>query len=172
MNFVEWLKMVPPTLTDDSVWKMEAYGLSLFAADVAWHDVTKLWQDRRALDLAGQLYDAIGSIGANLSEGYSCSSSKDRARFYEYALGSARESRTWYWEGRHVLGDSIANHRLLFLAQIIRLLLTMIPEQRQHSLREESPPYRTASETGNSMDSPDSQFTAELADLLASVPLP
>ena len=169
MNFMEWLKTVPPTLTSDSVWKMEAYRLSLFVADVAWHDVTKLWQDKRTADLAGQLYDAIGSIGANLSEGYSRSSGKDRARFYEYALGSARESRTWYWDGRQVLGDAIANHRLLFLAQIIRLLLTMIPEQRQYSLREESPPYRIASERGNPMEPLDGQFPA---DLLATVPLP
>ncbi|MFN8404533.1 MAG: four helix bundle protein [Anaerolineales bacterium] len=38
-------------------------------------------------------YEAVGSVGANISEGYSRSSGKDRARFYEYALGPARESR-------------------------------------------------------------------------------
>jgi hypothetical protein len=34
---------------------MEAYRLALFAADLGWHDVTKLAGDRRTLDLAGQL---------------------------------------------------------------------------------------------------------------------
>ena len=44
MNYAEWLKTVPAALTEDSVWKMEAYRLALFAADFAWHDVTKLMQ--------------------------------------------------------------------------------------------------------------------------------
>lgn len=49
MNYAEWLKTVPETLTEDSVWKMEAYRLAMFAADVAWVDVTKLFQDKRTL---------------------------------------------------------------------------------------------------------------------------
>lgn len=69
MNYTEWLETVPVYLTEDSLWKMEAYRLALFAADFAWHDVTKLLQDKRTLGLASQLYDAMGSIGANLSEG-------------------------------------------------------------------------------------------------------
>jgi four helix bundle protein len=141
MNYAEWLKTVPAALTEDSVWKMEAYRLALFAADFAWHDVTTLMQDKRTLGLASQLYEAMGSIGANLSEGYSRSSGKDRARFYEYSLGSARESRTWYFDGRHVLSDAVVEHRLQFLTQIIRLLLKMIPDQRERALHEESPSY-------------------------------
>ncbi len=39
----------------------------------------------------------VGSIRANIAEGYSRGTGKDRARFYEYALGSARESRDWYF---------------------------------------------------------------------------
>ena len=61
---------------------MEAYRLALFAADLGWHDVTKLAGDRRKLDLAGQLYRALGSIEANIPEGYSRGSGRDRARFY------------------------------------------------------------------------------------------
>jgi hypothetical protein len=105
VNYQEWLKTVPASLTEDSLWNVEAYRLALFTADVAWHDVTKLCQDKRTLGLASQLYDAIGSTGANLSEGYSRGSRRDRARFYEYTLGSARESRTWYFDGRYILGE-------------------------------------------------------------------
>ena len=142
MNYAEWLKTGPTSLTGDPLWTVEAYRLALFAADVAWRDVTRLMQDKRTLDLASQLYEAIGSIGANISEGYSRGSGKDRARFYEYALGSARESRTWYWDARHVLGEAIAEHRLRFLTQIIRLLLKMVPDQRGQSLHEDRVPYR------------------------------
>ena len=141
MNYEDWLRSVPAAITSDWLWKLEAYRLSLFGADLGWHDVSKLMKDRRTLGLSDQPYRALGSIGANLSEGYSRGSSRDRARFYEYALGSARESRGWYYDGRHVLGDVVAGHRIGLLTQIIRLLLTMIPEQRGTTLHEEAPAY-------------------------------
>lgn len=94
---------------------MEAYRLGLFAADVGWHDATKLIRDKRTLELSDQLYQALGSISANLAEGYSRGTGRDRARFYEYALGSARESRDWYYKGRHILGPAVTTHRLSLL---------------------------------------------------------
>jgi hypothetical protein len=35
MNYEEWLKSVPVEITGDSLWKVEAYRLALFAADWA-----------------------------------------------------------------------------------------------------------------------------------------
>jgi four helix bundle protein len=98
VNYEEWERSVPREITEDSLWRMEAYRLGLFIADVGWHDVTKLMRDKRTLNLSDQLYRALGSISANLAEGYSRGTGKDRARFYEYALGSARESRDWYYK--------------------------------------------------------------------------
>ena len=121
---------------------MEAYRLALFLADLGWYDVTKLISDKRTLDLSDQLYRAIGSISANLAEGYSRNTGKDRARFYEYALGSGRESRDWYYKGRHVLREEVTSHRLSLLTQVIRLLLTMVPQQRGHAVREDGTFYR------------------------------
>ena len=144
MNHEEWKRSVPKEITGDSLWKMEAYRLGLFIADLGWNDVTKLMQDRRTLGLSNQLYRALGSISANLAEGYARGTGKDRARFYEYALGSARESRDWYYKGRYVLGETVTQHRLSLLVQIIRLLLTMIPHQRGRILREPSIPYQIA----------------------------
>src|SRR5690242_4423314 len=140
MNYDEWLKSVPAAIASDSLWKAEVYRLALFAADLGWYDVSKLMKDRRTLGLSDQLYRAIGSIGANVAEGYSRGTGKDRARFYEYGLGSARESRGWYYDGRHVLGEGVTEHRICLLTQIIRLLLTMIPDQRGSLRREDSPP--------------------------------
>jgi four helix bundle protein len=141
MNYQEWVKSVPETIAKDLLWKMEVYRLGLFIADIGWVDIGKLHKDRRTWDMASQLYRALGSIGANISEGYSRSSGRDRARFYEYALGSARESRTWYYEGRHLLGEKVTEHRLVFLSQIIRLLLTILPKDRLLTLHDDSPPY-------------------------------
>jgi len=92
--------------------------------------VTKLMKDRRTIGLSDQLYRATGSIGANISEGYSRSTGKDRARLYEYALGSARESRDWYFKGRFILGERVVEYRLTLLEEIIKLLITMVPDQR------------------------------------------
>ncbi len=141
MTYEIWMKSIPAEITDDPLWKMEVYRLALFAAELGWHDVTKLVGDKRTLDMAGQLYP----IEANISEGYSRGGGRDRARFYEYALGSARETRGWCYKGRHVLGETVAEHRIRLLTQIIRLLLTMIPDQRAHGsfLHEDGPDYRT-----------------------------
>jgi len=167
MNYEEWERTVRGEITGDSLWKMEAYRLGLFASEVGWHDATKLMQDRRTLRLSDQLYRALGSVSANLAEGYSRGTGKDRARFREYALGSARQSLDWYHKGRHVLGETVAQHRLSLLTQIIRLLLTMIPQQRGRILREQPLPCQT--DPGHSEPAVD---RAKLDTLLQDVPLP
>ena len=111
MTYEEWLATVPSELTNDPLWRMEVYRLAVFAADLAWHDVSKLAQDRRTLSLADQLYKAVGSIGANIAEGYSHRFGKDQARFYEYSLGSTREGRIWYYQAHHILAETVAKHR-------------------------------------------------------------
>jgi four helix bundle protein len=165
MNYPSWLKSVSLEITGDPLWNVEAYRLALFLADLGWRDVTKLTQDRRMLGLSDQLYRSVGSISANISEGYSRGSGKDRARFYEYALGSARESRGWFYKGRHVLGEDVAAHRIGLTTQIIRLLLTMVPDQRTASLQEDAIPYVCSPESKNNSGD-------DLASLLKEVPLP
>ena len=141
MDDTAWEKSVPDSITTDPLWRVEAYRLALFSADLGWHDVTKLMSDRRTRGLADQLYRALGGIGSQIGEGYSRGTGRDRARFYEYALGSARESRDWYYKARHVLGESVVAHRLNLLTQIARLLLVMIPDQRGQQMREEAAAY-------------------------------
>ncbi len=120
MKYQECEQNVPSEITNDMLWRMEIYRLALFTADLAWSDATKLAQDRRTRGLSDQLYRATGSISANVAEGYSRGTGRDRARFYEYALGSARESRDWYYKSRHMLGESVTSHRLDLLTQITR----------------------------------------------------
>jgi four helix bundle protein len=141
MKYAEWEAAVPEVMTKDLLWRMEVYRLALFAADIAWADVTKLMQDRRTLGLSDQLYRSVGSISANIAEGYSRGTGKDRARFYEYALGSARECRDWYYKARHLLKEEVTQHRLDLLTQIIRLLLTVLPAERGGTIREDGVAY-------------------------------
>ena len=141
MNFSDWEKTVPDAFRQDALWKVEAYRLAVFAGEVGWLDVTALSSDRRTWGVSDQLYRALGSVSANLAEGYSRSTGKEKAHFYEYALGSARESRDWYYKARHVLGDEVANHRIQFLTLIIRLLLKMVTEKRGYSIHDSQAIY-------------------------------
>ena len=127
MNFAEWEKNIPNVIKEDSLWTVEAYRLSLFLADICWHDAKKLSKDSCTRSLSDQLYRSVGSMSANIEEGYSKHSSKDRARFYEYALSSARES--------------VANHRMELATQVIRLLIKMVPDQRGYKIKEDDPEY-------------------------------
>jgi four helix bundle protein len=141
MNYEEWAAAMPAEFTGDPLWRMEVYRLALYASDLAWHDVCKLVQDRQTRELADQLFRAVGSVHANISEGYSHQSGQDQARFYEYALGSGCEERGWYWQGRHALGEDIAAHRIKLLTRIARLLLTIIPAERGYKMKEEPASY-------------------------------
>jgi four helix bundle protein len=143
MKYEDWESTVPEAITGDPLWRVQAYRLALFSADIGWEDVTRLAQDRRTQSLADQLYRSLGSVSANIAEGYSRGTGKDRARFYEYALGSARESRDWYYKSRHALGEDVTKHRLSLQTQIVRLLLTMVPDQRGQMMREERIAYET-----------------------------
>ncbi|HWE95505.1 MAG TPA: four helix bundle protein [Tepidisphaeraceae bacterium] len=131
MTYAEWEAGVPDVIREDSLWKMEAYRLGLFLADLAWHDATRLAADPRTVGIADQLFRAAGKISSNVGEGYSRGTGRDRARFYEYALGSSREARDWYFKGRHVLEESVVAHRMDLASQITRLTVVMAARERR-----------------------------------------
>ena len=141
MTFDEWVASLPVEIKGDTLWKMEAYRLALFSTEIGWHDVTELMKDRRTIGLADQLYRSLGSVSANLAEGYSHHTGKSRAQFYQYSLGSARESRDWYYKSHHILKEEVVRHRISLLTHIIKLLLTMIPQQRGKTLKEQPAVY-------------------------------
>ena len=144
MNYAEWLKTVPPEITNDPIWKLEVYRLALFAGDIGWHDVLALSKNKLMYSVADQLHRSLGSISANLTEGYSRSKGLDRARFLEISLGSARESRDWYYKSRHVLPSEVIKHRMGLTTHIIAMLTPMISHQRKNAIREEQAAYDTS----------------------------
>jgi four helix bundle protein len=114
---------------------MSAYRLAMYCVHVAWADVAALARNRVTEHVAGQLYRALGSIGANLAEGYSRSSGPDRVRMFEYALGSARESIVWYRASAPVLGVDAVIVRESMIHRIVQLLLVAIPSERRRKIR-------------------------------------
>jgi four helix bundle protein len=86
-------------------------------------------------DIAGQLYRAVCSIEANISEAYSRSSGKDRALRFEYALGSVREGMSWYRSVQPVLGETTVQDRRDRLEEMRRMLLAIIPRERGRTMK-------------------------------------
>src|SRR2546423_7626023 len=82
----------PEDRKGDPLQRMRVYRLACELQRESWEDAEKLTHHRTMEKVSGQLYAAVGSIAANLGEGYAHSSGKDRARIFEFALGSARES--------------------------------------------------------------------------------
>jgi four helix bundle protein len=134
---------------------MKVYQHALFLGEIAWIDTSKMKEVERLRSINDQLIRAVGSISANIAEGYSRGSGKDQARFYEYALGSARESRGWYYQGRKALGEEVALHRIKIIEGIIRQLMKIIPAQRGHKIKEEK-----------------TKYTSDMNSLLSNIPLP
>lgn len=130
VTFDDWLNDAPERLKRDPLWRRADYRLATFVGRLAIADIEQLIRHPAMKSLSDQLFRAVGSITANIAEGYSRGGGPDRARFYEYALGSAREAREWYRNSGSVLGEEALTTRDHALEQIVRLLLAAIKAER------------------------------------------
>ena len=137
-DYLAWLKEVPADITEDRMWRTLVYRFALFLADDAWDDLEALGQERRTWHVASQLGRSLDSISTNFSEGYGKWSVRDRVRFYEYAMTSARESRNWYFKARRVLGNKRSNLQISGVTQVIKMLTAILDRERQRA--QGSPP--------------------------------
>ena len=133
MTYEDWEAQVPDSIKNDPLWKFEVYPKALLLADLAWEDCGKMIKDDLGRSIADQLIRSSGSISANIEEGFGRGYGKDYARFLKYALGSARESRGWYYRGRRLLNAKTLEHRYSLLNEIIALLVTHINKQKKWS---------------------------------------
>ena len=135
MTFEEWEADVPSEIRRDTLWLVEAYRLGLFLSDLAWDDTGILLRNPRTKGVADQLYRAAGNISSNVAEGYSRDTGRARSTYYEYALGSARETRDWYYKARRAFPSDVIDHRISTATQIIRLTLKMVSTERRTNRR-------------------------------------
>jgi four helix bundle protein len=111
--------------------KVAAYKLARLIADAGWEDANALQKHPLLVGVAPQLVRALGSISANIAEGYARKSPRDRIRYYEYALGSVEESRAWFHVAQRAIPPKTLGSRADQLTSIRRLLLTMIANERR-----------------------------------------
>lgn len=129
-EFAAWLRTLPIEITSDPVWTSTAYRLATFISDRSWEDLDRLRTNPRTAHVSDQLGRALDGIGSTYAEAYSRRSCRDRCRYYEYSLGSAREARDWVFKGRRVLGEARTAELLSLLARIIRILTTTVVNER------------------------------------------
>lgn len=128
-NFETWQKDVHNSIRNDPLWKFQVYPKALFIYDLAWEDCWHLLKDTRGKAIARQLIRSVGSISANIEEGYGRGYGKDYGYRLRIALGEARESRSWYWKGRKLLPKAVLEHRMQLLSEIIAMLAPNIKKQ-------------------------------------------
>ena len=132
MTYEEWEQQVPEQIRKDPVWRFLGYRKALHLSDLAWEDTEKLLHDPRGAEFAKQLIRSAGSISANVEEGYGREYGRDRDYFIRVALGSARETRGWYYRAHHLLPQAVIEHRLNLCSEIVALLITELDSQRQY----------------------------------------
>jgi four helix bundle protein len=98
--------------------------------ELAKQDAKLLYENRWSANDADQLLRAVEAISSNLAEGYGRRSGAERARYYDYARATARESRDWYFKARHELGAVVFDARIAVLDRVIRILNAIIPRER------------------------------------------
>jgi four helix bundle protein len=132
MTYDEWDKEVSVEIRAEPVWKFAGYRKALFLNELIWTDSESWLNDPRGRASAQQIVDSIGSISANIEEGYGRGYGKQLLLFYTYALASARESKGWYFRSRRFLHPTVLTHRLKLCDEIIALLVDELNCQRRH----------------------------------------
>ena len=131
MTYDEWEAGVPGAVKAEPVWKFAGYRKALFLSELLWLDTDAWLSDPRGRANAQQIVSSIGSISANIEEGFGRGYGKQLLQFYTYALASARESKGWFFRSRRFLSPESLSHRLGLCDEIIALLIDELNRQRR-----------------------------------------
>ena len=139
-GFAEWEATMPESIRRSPIWRTPAYRYGVWLADLVKKDAKVLRTDPGSRNNCDQLIRAVEAISSNLSEGYSCATGPERARYYSYALTSTREAIDWYLKAREVLGLEVFEQRYSVLDRIILILTVTIPRERGRGRRKRREP--------------------------------
>jgi four helix bundle protein len=138
MRYEEWETTVPAQIRDEAIWKFFGYRKALFLYDVCWKDCETLLKHPLGRAVARQLIRSAGSISANIEEGYGRGYGKDRLYFLRVAIGSARESKGWYYRAKELLSSEVIEPRLSLISEVIALLVTEVSKSTKQQTSKSS----------------------------------
>ena len=109
--------------TDLRVWRM-AHQLFLNLLK----DVEKFPKSVASRIVTDQLIRALGSVGANIAEGFNSRTTRQYVSYLDIARNSSSEAENWYYKIRDakLLGEDIANQRVKKCIEIHKMLQRMI----------------------------------------------
>jgi four helix bundle protein len=134
-ELLAWERTQPEAITKDPLWTLNCYRESLFLIDAVRDDAAKLARHAPLSDARSQLLTSVGSIAANIAEGYGRLTAADRSKFFSYALGSAREAITWYRVLRPAEHDAVTPARIERLSRIRRMLIGLLKRPAEGGAR-------------------------------------
>jgi four helix bundle protein len=132
LSFEEWQAQVPATILSERFWQLIAYQKGLYLYDLVWKDTTPWLSDIRGHELARQIVRSAGSITANIEEGFGRGIGKQLVYFYSVSLGSARETKGWYYRAKAIVTPQILQERISLVSEIVALLVTEINRQKHY----------------------------------------
>ncbi len=135
LDFGAWAATVHSRMKREPLWKSVAYQKALFLHECVWRDCEILQADVRGRSIVQQLIRSAGSISANLEEGHGRGYGKQRNWFWTVAIGSARESKGWYWRARHLLSEAVLDDRLSLADEIIAMLVSELSRHQHQDVR-------------------------------------
>src|SRR5262245_5540689 len=102
------------------------YQKSLALWNEFWNDSEIMLRDIRGREIVRQMTKCVGSISANIEEGYGRGFGKEYPQFLRIARGSARESRGWYKKSKFLLPTEVIDRRDSAIGEIIAMLAKTI----------------------------------------------
>ncbi len=138
LTYEEWQEQVPAAIVSERFWQLIAYRKALYLYDLVWQDSNGWLADPRGYELTRQIIRSSGSITANIEEGFGRGLGKQLVYFYSVALGSARETKGWYYRAKYLLPSQLLDERLSLVGEIVALLITEINRQNQYLHRNSS----------------------------------
>jgi four helix bundle protein len=131
MWYEEWEAEVLPQIKAEAMWKFFGYRKALFLYDVCWKDCEMLLKHPLGGAVAQQFIRSAGSVSTNIEERYGRGYGKERLYFLPVAIGSARESKGWYYRARTLLSPEVLDHRLNLIGEVIALLVAELTASQQ-----------------------------------------
>jgi len=110
----------------DNLDGLRYYQMSLKLWDLCWSDVETMMKDIRGREITKQMIRAVGSISANIEEGYGKGTTKEYSRSLKIARGSSREARGWYIKSKYLMDKNLIDDRCQALDKISAMLTKAI----------------------------------------------
>ena len=114
------------------------YQMSMELWNDCWDDTDILLKDIRGTEICKQLIRAVGSISANIEEGFGRGFGKEYPQYLRISRGSAREARGWYRRSNRLLDKRVLELREQKLSSIIAMIsksIQTLEEKRKALLR-------------------------------------